>query len=67
MTTNEQTRQQYCRAYILLDREQLDSLPDVFLTPGMPVEAHVQIGGRSFFRYMARPICDSFARAFREQ
>jgi HlyD family secretion protein len=67
VTTNEQTRQQYYRAYILIDREQLDSLPNVFLTPGMPVEAHVQIGERSFFQYMTQPIRDSFARAFREQ
>ena len=67
VTTNEQTRQQYYRAYILIDREQLDALPNVFLTPGMPVEAHVQIGERSFFRYMTQPIRDSFARAFREQ
>ena len=67
VTTNEQTRQQYYRAYILIDREQLDGLPNVFLTPGMPVEAHVQIGERSFFRYMTQPIRDSFARAFREQ
>jgi HlyD family secretion protein len=67
VTTNEQTRQQYYRAYILIDREQLDRLPNVFLTPGMPVEAHVQIGERSFFRYMTQPIRDSFARAFREQ
>jgi len=67
VTTNEQTRQQYYRAYILIDREQLEKLPNVFLTPGMPVEAHVQIGERSFFQYMTQPIRDSFARAFREQ
>lgn len=67
VTTNEQTRQQYYRAYVLIDREQLASLPNVFLTPGMPVEAHVQIGERSFFRYITQPIRDSFNRAFREQ
>lgn len=67
VTTNDQTRQQYYRAYVLIDREQLDKLPNVFLTPGMPVEAHVQIGQRSFFQYMTQPIRDSFARAFREQ
>ena len=67
VTTNEQTRQQYYRAYILIDREQMEALPNVFLTPGMPVEAHVQIGERSFFQYMTQPIRDSFARAFREQ
>jgi HlyD family secretion protein len=67
VTVNEQSRQQYYRAYVLIDREQLASLPNVFLTPGMPVEAHVQIGERSFFRYITQPIRDSFHRAFREQ
>ena len=67
VTTNEQTRQQYYPARIQIDREQMEKLPNVFLTPGMPVEAHVQIGERSFFRYMTQPIRDSFARAFREQ
>jgi HlyD family secretion protein len=67
VTTNDQTRQQYYRAYIMIDKEQLERLPSVFLTPGMPVEAHIQIGQRSFFRYMTQPIRDSFYRAFREQ
>jgi hypothetical protein len=33
----------------------------------MPVEAHVQVGQRSFFRYLTQPIRDSFGRAFKEQ
>ncbi len=67
VTTNEQTRQQYFRAFIAIDQEQLGRLPNVFLTPGMPVEGHIQIGQRSFFRYITQPIRDSFHRAFREQ
>jgi multidrug efflux pump subunit AcrA (membrane-fusion protein) len=67
VTTNEQTRQQHYRAYVLIDRDQLARLPNVFLTPGMPVEAHIQIGERSFFRYITQPIRDSFHRAFKEQ
>lgn len=67
VTTNEQTRQSYYRAYIAIDQDQLRSQPGVFLTPGMPVEAHVQIGQRSFFRYMVQPLIDSMHRAFREQ
>jgi len=67
ITQNEQTHQQYYRAYIKIDQDQLDKLPNVFLTPGMPVEAHVQIGQRSFLRYMIQPLLDSFHRAFREQ
>jgi HlyD family secretion protein len=67
VTTNEQTRQQYYRAFIMIDPEQLERLPNVFLTPGMPVEAHIRIGERSFLRYITQPIRDSFQRAFREQ
>jgi HlyD family secretion protein len=67
VTVNEQSRQQYYRAYVLIDPDQLAHLPNVFLTPGMPVEAHVQTGQRTFFRYVTQPLRDSFARAFREQ
>ena len=67
VTTNDQTRQQYYRAFIVIDPEQLAALPNVFLTPGMPVEGHIRIGERSFFRYITQPIRDSFHRSFREQ
>ena len=67
VTVNEQARQQYYRAYIMIDPGQLSRLPNVFLTPGMPVEAHVQIGQRTFWRYLTQPLRDSFNRAFREQ
>jgi HlyD family secretion protein len=67
VTVNEQSRQQYYRAYILIDPDQLSHLRNVFLTPGMPVEAHVKLGERTFFHYITQPLRDSFTRAFREQ
>ena len=67
VTTDQQTRQSFYRAYITIDQEQLDRLPSVFLVPGMPVEGHIQTGQRSFWRYMTQPIRDSMARAFHEQ
>ena len=67
VSSNEQTHQQYYKAHILIDPDQLARLPNVFLTPGMPVEAHVHTGERSFFRYLTQPVRDSFHRAFREQ
>jgi HlyD family secretion protein len=67
VTADEQTKNNYYKVQILLDRDQLDRLPSVHLTPGMPVEAMVQLGERSFFRYITQPIRDSFHRAFREQ
>jgi HlyD family secretion protein len=67
VTTNEQSRQQYYRAYVLIEPDQLAHLPNVTLVPGMPVEAHIQIGERTFWHYLTQPLRDSFARAFREQ
>ena len=66
-TANEQGRPPYYRAQILLDREALARHPAVHLVPGMPVEAQIQLGHRSFFRYVTQPVRDSFGRAFREQ
>lgn len=67
VTMDERTRQTYYRVNILIDAEQLERLQGVQLVPGMPVEAMIQIGERSFLRYITQPLRDSFARAFREQ
>ncbi len=67
VTTDQATRATYFRAYVEIDEEQLARLPAVFLVPGMPVEAHVMIGQRSFWRYMTQPVRDSLHRAFHEQ
>ena len=67
VTMDDRTRATYYRAQILIDPEQLARLPGVHLVPGMPVEAMIQIGERSFMRYITQPIRDSFTRAFREQ
>ncbi|MFZ1815417.1 MAG: HlyD family type I secretion periplasmic adaptor subunit [Rhizobiaceae bacterium] len=34
--------------------------------PGMPVDAFIKTGDRTFLEYLAKPIQDSFAKAFRE-
>jgi HlyD family type I secretion membrane fusion protein len=67
VTTDQQTRQTHYRAYIAIDQDQLARLRGVTLTPGMPVEAHVLTGSRSFWHYMTQPIRDSMSRAFVEQ
>ena len=67
VTTDQATRATYFRAYVEIDEEQLARLPAVFLVPGMPVEAHVMIGQRTFWRYMTQPVRDSLHRAFHEQ
>lgn len=67
VTIDERSRATFYRAHILIDQEQLARMQGVQLVPGMPVEAMIQIGERSFLRYITQPIRDSFTRAFREQ
>ena len=67
VTTEERTAQEYYRVRIAIDEDQLARLDNVVLRAGMPVEAHIKIGERTFFRYITQPIRDSFHRAFREQ
>ena len=67
VTIEERTQASYYRVQIRIDQDQLDRLENVELRPGMPVEAQIQTGSRSFFRYMVQPVIDSFHRAFREQ
>lgn len=66
VTTDPQTRMSHYRARIALDAEALARMPGVFLAPGMPVEAHVMTGTRSFWRYMTQPLRESMRRAFTE-
>jgi HlyD family secretion protein len=37
------------------------------IQPGMPVDAFIKTGERTFLEYLVRPVQDSFARAFREE
>ena len=37
------------------------------LTPGMPVEVHIQTGKRSLISYLAKPITDFYSRSMREE
>lgn len=67
VTTDERTRASHYRVQVVVDEEQLSRLENVELRAGMPVEAQIQTGSRSFFRYMVQPVLDSFHRAFREQ
>ena len=67
VTTDDRTRASHYRVQIVVDQAQLARLENVELRAGMPVEAQIQTGSRSFLRYMIQPVLDSFHRAFREQ
>ena len=52
---------------IALPREEVARLGEVKLLPGMPVEAFIETGDRTVLTYLAKPIYDQMARAFRER
>ena len=52
--------------HIKLDAQETIALADFRPIPGMPVEAFINTGERTFFDYLMRPVVDSMARAFRE-
>ncbi len=64
---DQATREPYFRARLKI----ADTLPPGVkaeqLYPGTPVEAFISTGDRTFFEYLARPLMDSFARAFTER
>ena len=66
LTQEPATGAAFYKARILIDPAQITALQAVELKAGMPVEAMIKTGERSFLRYLAQPFLDSFNRAFRE-
>lgn len=64
---DERLRADVYRAHVAIPEQELAKLGGAALTPGMPVEAMILVGERTFWQYMTQPLLDSFARAFREQ
>ena len=57
----------YYLARIEVSKEELRTLGDLALQPGMPVEALIKTGARTALGYMLSPLTDSMARAFKEK
>ena len=51
---------------VTLETEKVSALRGFEPTPGMPVEAFIKTGERTFFDYLMQPVLDSMARAFKE-
>lgn len=64
---DEVTQEPYYRARIGITDDLPASVAPDQLYPGMPVETFIETGERTFFEYLARPILDSFNRAFVEE
>ncbi len=63
---DEATRQAYYAVRLRIDKLPREIAADQVF-PGMPVEVFISTGDRTFAEYLARPITDSFSRAFREE
>ncbi len=66
-TREQQTGQTYFVARASVDVTELKKLKGLVLSPGMPVEAFVETGGRTALSYFGKPLTDAFERAFREE
>ncbi|MFZ1681213.1 MAG: HlyD family type I secretion periplasmic adaptor subunit [Rhizobiaceae bacterium] len=60
------TKENYYVARLKIENELPDSFDRERIYPGMPVEAMLSTGDRTFLDYLTRPVRDSFNRAFRE-
>ncbi|MBP1806069.1 HlyD family type I secretion periplasmic adaptor subunit [Rubellimicrobium aerolatum] len=64
---DQASQMSYYRAEVEIEPGEVDKLPQgVALLPGMPVEAFVRTGERTPLSFLAKPLTDYFAKAFRE-
>ncbi|WP_300038754.1 HlyD family type I secretion periplasmic adaptor subunit [uncultured Roseobacter sp.] len=66
VVTDQSTGLSYYEAELVPVAADLDKLNGQTLLPGMPVEAFIRTADRSPLSYLAKPLTDYFARAFRE-
>ncbi len=67
LTREPQTNQAYYVVRVSLDEEQVRSLRDLTLVPGMPAETFIQTQERTPLQYLLRPLSEQIARTFRER
>lgn len=61
------TQESYYRARLEMSSDLPREIDPGQIYPGMPVEAFIKTGDRTFMEYLMRPIQDSFSKAFREE
>ncbi|WP_043751250.1 HlyD family type I secretion periplasmic adaptor subunit [Imhoffiella purpurea] len=65
--TDQATRRPYYLARIKVTPQGMEELKGLTLQPGMPVEAMIKTGERTFFEYLIKPVTDRLATAFKEE
>ena len=64
---DEATRVPYYSVRLKITGALPDAIKPEQIYPGTPVESFISTGDRTFLEYLAKPIQDSFHRAFREE
>ncbi len=67
LTRDERMGTSWFTVRIALDANAMAVLPDLRLMPGMPAEAFIRTGDRTPLDYLAKPLREQIARAFRER
>ncbi|MFK8036037.1 MAG: HlyD family type I secretion periplasmic adaptor subunit [Hyphomicrobiales bacterium] len=65
--TDEISKRSYYRAKVSVSDQELETLGDVALLPGMPVEVFAKTGERSPIEYLLQPLTNQLTHAMREQ
>ena len=67
LTQDQRTGNSFYTARIGLKAGEVNRLGGVKLIPGMPVDAFIQMGGRTALSYLMKPLRDQASRAFKEK
>lgn len=67
LTRDSQTGQGYFLAAISISAQEIRRLGSLKLLPGMPADAFVTTGSRTFASYLMKPISDQMSRSMRER
>lgn len=65
--SDPRTGESYFTARVEIDAKELETVKHVKLYPGMPAEALIVTGSRTFMGYLMDPIRESFNHSFRQQ
>jgi HlyD family secretion protein len=67
LTHDQRTGNSFYTTRIALKADEVERLGGAKLVPGMPVDAFVQMGGRTALSYLMKPLRDQASRAFKER
>lgn len=65
--TDPKTNSPYYTAFVRIDRDELTTMPNIQLYPGMPATVMIPTAQRTAFEYIVGPLVMSFNQSFRQK